>query len=166
MLAPGLENAVAGTQLLVVGKDDEVSLLKEEVMQDMESIFDSVDRSGMLSIPLAQEPMPGYPMLCSVHTDALLAMVSSCRLRHVQTPCRSAFLEARMHLCSSACVPGVQVRESVCKRVHWGPWRRCLEFLRSQKEPIPVSSIAIGPIHRKDVMRAKVMLEKVCTAPF
>ncbi len=44
--APGLENAVAGTQLLVVGKDDEVSLLKEEVMQDMESIFDSVDRSG------------------------------------------------------------------------------------------------------------------------
>ena len=44
--APGLENAVAGTQLLVVGKDDDVSLLKEEVMQDMESIFDSVDRSG------------------------------------------------------------------------------------------------------------------------
>ena len=44
--APGLENAVAGTQLLVVGKDDNVSLLKEEVMQDMESIFDSVDRSG------------------------------------------------------------------------------------------------------------------------
>lgn len=46
--APGLENAVAGTQLLVVGKDDDVSLLKEEVMQDMESIFDSVDRSGRL----------------------------------------------------------------------------------------------------------------------
>ncbi len=46
--APGLENAVAGTQLLVVGKDDDVSLLKEEVMQDMESIFDSVDRSGQL----------------------------------------------------------------------------------------------------------------------
>ena len=44
--APGLENAVAGTQLLVVGKDDDVSLLKEEIMQDMESIFDSVDRSG------------------------------------------------------------------------------------------------------------------------
>ena len=50
--APGLENAVAGTQLLVVGKGDDVSLLKEEVMQDMESIFDSVDRSGRLGCPL------------------------------------------------------------------------------------------------------------------
>ena len=47
-----------------------------------------------------------------------------------------------------------------------GSLEALLEFLRSQKEPIPVSSIAIGPIHRKDVMRAKVMLEKVCTAPF
>ena len=42
-----------------------------------------------------------------------------------------------------------------------GSLEALLEFLRSQKEPIPVSSIAIGPIHRKDVMRAKVMLEKV-----
>ena len=46
-----------------------------------------------------------------------------------------------------------------------GSLEALLEFLRSQKEPIPVSSIAIGPIHRKDVMRAKVMLEKVCTCP-
>ena len=43
-----------------------------------------------------------------------------------------------------------------------GSLEALLEFLRSQKEPIPVSSIAIGPIHRKDIMRAKVMLEKVC----
>ena len=41
-----------------------------------------------------------------------------------------------------------------------GSLEALLEFLRSQ-EAIPVSSIAIGPIHRKDVMRAKVMLEKV-----
>ncbi len=47
-----------------------------------------------------------------------------------------------------------------------GSLEALLEFLRSQKEPIPVSSIAIGPIHRKDVMRAKVMLEKVCMALF
>ena len=41
-----------------------------------------------------------------------------------------------------------------------GSLEALLEFLRSQ-ESVPVSSIAIGPIHRKDVMRAKVMLEKV-----
>ncbi len=44
--AHGLENAVAGTQLLVLGKDDDVNVLKEEVMEDMQDIFSSVDRSG------------------------------------------------------------------------------------------------------------------------
>lgn len=46
--AQNLENAVAGTQLLVVGKDDDIEALKEEAMQDMEDIFKSVDRSGAL----------------------------------------------------------------------------------------------------------------------
>lgn len=44
--AHGLENAVAGTQLLVVGPDDDVEVLKAEVMEDMQDIFSSVDRSG------------------------------------------------------------------------------------------------------------------------
>lgn len=44
--AHGLENAVAGTQLLVVGPGDDVDALKEEVMEDMQDIFASVDRSG------------------------------------------------------------------------------------------------------------------------
>ena len=44
--AQNLENAVAGTQLLVAGKDDSLEELREEVMQDIEDIFSSVDRSG------------------------------------------------------------------------------------------------------------------------
>ena len=42
-----------------------------------------------------------------------------------------------------------------------GSLEALLEFLRSPAVKIPVSGIAIGPIHRKDVMRASVMLEKV-----
>eukprot|EP00388_Colpodella_angusta_P031964 GDKK01024999.1.p1 GENE.GDKK01024999.1~~GDKK01024999.1.p1 ORF type:complete len:871 (+),score=311.76 GDKK01024999.1:31-2613(+) len=44
--APGLEEAVAGTQLYVVGPDDDVEDLKEEVMEDMGEIFKSVNKSG------------------------------------------------------------------------------------------------------------------------
>lgn len=41
-----------------------------------------------------------------------------------------------------------------------GSLEALLEFLRSPAVKIPVSGIAIGPIHKKDVMRASVMLEK------
>ena len=44
--AQNLENAVAGTQMLVVQKGDSVEDLKEEVMGDMTDIFKSVDKSG------------------------------------------------------------------------------------------------------------------------
>jgi len=47
--AEGLEKAVAGTQLLVPMKAndvDEISFLKTEVMKDMDTILKSVDRSG------------------------------------------------------------------------------------------------------------------------
>ena len=44
--AQNLENAVAGTQMLVVQKGDSIEDLKEEVMGDMTDIFKSVDKSG------------------------------------------------------------------------------------------------------------------------
>lgn len=47
--ANGLDDAVAGTQLLIPPKNstsDEIELLKEEVMKDMGEIFSSVDRTG------------------------------------------------------------------------------------------------------------------------
>eukprot|EP00884_Botryococcus_braunii_P012838 jgi/Botrbrau1/21555/Bobra.174_2s0055.2 len=95
--AHGLENAVAGTQLLVVGPDDDVEVLKAEVMADMQDIFSSVDRSG----------------------------------------------------------EGVCVQASTL-----GSLEALLEFLKSPAVKIPVSAINIGPIHKKDIMRASVMLEK------
>lgn len=46
--AQNLETAVAGTQLYVLGSEDDVEALKEEVMEDMQDIFSSVDRSGVM----------------------------------------------------------------------------------------------------------------------
>lgn len=42
LVAPGLESAVAGTQLLVVGPEDDEEELKDAVMEDMTSIFSKV----------------------------------------------------------------------------------------------------------------------------
>ena len=47
--APGLESAVAGTQMLVLQPGDNLELLKEEVMADMQEIFSSVARGGARS---------------------------------------------------------------------------------------------------------------------
>lgn len=44
--AQGLESAVAGTQLYVVGPDDDVDDVMDEAMQDMNSILSRVDKSG------------------------------------------------------------------------------------------------------------------------
>lgn len=44
--AQNLESAVAGTQMLVAGLNDDIQALKDEVMEDMADIFSSVDRSG------------------------------------------------------------------------------------------------------------------------
>jgi translation initiation factor 5B len=95
--AHNLENAVAGTQLLLVRPDDDIEAVKAEVMQDMAEIFSSVDRTG----------------------------------------------------------EGVAVQASTL-----GSLEALLEFLRSPGVEIPVSAINIGPVHKKDVMRANVMIER------
>ncbi|KAJ4335672.1 eukaryotic translation initiation factor 5B [Didymella glomerata] len=93
--ADGLDNAIAGSRLLVVGPDDDEEDLMDEVMGDLEHLLSNVSKSGR----------------------------------------------------------GVSVQASTL-----GSLEALLEFLRVSK--IPVSTISIGPVYRKDVLRAGVMLEK------
>ncbi len=93
--ADGLEGAIAGSRLLVVGKDDDEDDLKEEVMRDISDVLKSISTTGR----------------------------------------------------------GVSVQASTL-----GSLEALLEFLRVSK--IPVATIAIGPVYKKHVFTAGVMLEK------
>ncbi|KJA21714.1 hypothetical protein HYPSUDRAFT_140306 [Hypholoma sublateritium FD-334 SS-4] len=93
--APDLEKAIAGSRLLVVGPDDDEEELKEDVMGDLTTLFENIDKSGR----------------------------------------------------------GVCVQASTL-----GSLEALLDFLKSSK--IPVSGINIGPVFKRDVMRAATMLEK------
>lgn len=97
LLVQGLEHAIAGTGLLVVGPDDNLEDVKQAAMEDMKSVMGRIDRSG----------------------------------------------------------EGVCVQASTL-----GSLEALLEFLKSPAVSIPVSGISIGPVHKKDVMKASVMLEK------
>jgi translation initiation factor IF-2 len=46
IVAPELEKAIAGSRLMVVGEDDDEEEMREEVMSDLVSLLDSVDKSG------------------------------------------------------------------------------------------------------------------------
>ncbi|KAL6070634.1 eukaryotic translation initiation factor 5B [Balamuthia mandrillaris] len=91
--APGLERAVAGSSLLVVGPDDDIEELKERVQGDLTDMLKKVKKVGV-------------------------------------------------------CVQASTL----------GSLEALLTFLESSK--IPVSVINIGPVHRADVIRASVNLEK------
>ncbi|KAG7025029.1 SPAC56F8.03, partial [Cucurbita argyrosperma subsp. argyrosperma] len=93
----GLEHAIAGTSLHVVGPEDDLEDIKDSAMEDMKSVLSRIDRSG----------------------------------------------------------EGVCVQASTL-----GSLEALLEFLKSPAVSIPVSGISIGPVHKKDVMKASVMLEK------
>ena len=95
VVAPDLEKAIAGSRLLVVGPDDDEDDLRDEVMADLTSLLNSIDKSGR----------------------------------------------------------GVCVQASTL-----GSLEALLDFLKVSK--IPVSGINIGPVHKKDVMRASTMLER------
>ncbi|KAH7518527.1 hypothetical protein FEM48_Zijuj09G0181100 [Ziziphus jujuba var. spinosa] len=95
--AQGLEHAIAGTGLYVVGPQDDLEDVKELAMEDMKSVMSRIDKSG----------------------------------------------------------EGVCVQASTL-----GSLEALLEFLKTPEVNIPVSGISIGPVHKKDVMKANVMLEK------
>ncbi|KAF2127727.1 hypothetical protein P153DRAFT_368291 [Dothidotthia symphoricarpi CBS 119687] len=93
--ADGLDHAIAGSRLLVVGPNDDEEDLMDEVMGDLAHLLSKVSKTGR----------------------------------------------------------GVSVQASTL-----GSLEALLEFLRVSK--IPVSTISIGPVFKKDVLRAGVMLEK------
>ena len=93
----GLEHAIAGTALYVVGPDDDLESVTDLAMQDMKNVMSRIDKSG----------------------------------------------------------EGVCVQASTL-----GSLEALLEFLKSPAVNIPVSGISIGPVHKKDVMKASVMLER------
>ncbi|XP_019083407.1 PREDICTED: eukaryotic translation initiation factor 5B-like [Camelina sativa] len=95
--AQGLEHAIAGTALHVVGPDDDIEAIKESAMEDMESVLSRIDIGG----------------------------------------------------------EGVYVQASTL-----GSLEALLEYLKSPAVKIPVSGIGIGPVHKKDIMKAGVMLER------
>lgn len=93
--ANDLENAIAGSRLLVVGPEDDEEDLEEEVMSDLENLLGKVTKTGR----------------------------------------------------------GVSVQASTL-----GSLEALLEFLKVSK--IPVANISIGPVYKRDVMSAGIMLEK------
>ena len=93
--ANDLENAIAGSRLLVVKDPDEEDDLEEEVMSDIENLLSRVSKTGR----------------------------------------------------------GVSVQASTL-----GSLEALLEFLKVSK--IPVANISIGPVYKRDVMSAGIMLEK------
>jgi len=46
IVAPDLEKAIAGSRLLILGPDDDEDDLREEVMSDLTSLLNSIDKSG------------------------------------------------------------------------------------------------------------------------
>jgi len=95
--AQNIEKAIAGTPIMVIGKDDDEEDIKEEVMRDFTNIMKmELDKTGV-----------------SVQASTLGA------------------LEALIHFLRKECDP-----------------------------PIPVVSVNIGTVYRKDAMKASIMLEK------
>ncbi|CAL9215753.1 unnamed protein product [Arabidopsis halleri] len=95
--AQGLEHAIAGTALHVIGPNEDMEEAKKNAMEDIESVMNRIDKSG----------------------------------------------------------EGVYVQASTL-----GSLEALLEFLKSSDVKIPVCGIGIGPVHKKDIMKAGVMLEK------
>ena len=95
--APGLENALAGSQLHVAYDPEEVEVLKDKVEEDFESVMASFER----------QDTGAYVVASTV--GSLEALVT---------------------------------------------------YLQSIKPPIPIGNVSVGPVHKKDVIKASVMVEK------
>ena len=74
--------------------------------------------------------------------------------------------EELAHVMATALESAPRGMRTVGKGVHvnsstLGSMEALLEFLRVSK--VPVSGLSIGPVHKKDVTRTSIQLDKVCT---
>ena len=99
--ANGLENAVSGSQLVVVRPGDDLEAVKREVQAELQGLLANLDKEGV----------------------------------------------------------GVSVQASTL-----GSLEALISFLRDNK--VPVSSLNIGTVFKKDVIRASIMLEKPATRKY
>ena len=125
--ANGLEHAVAGTQLYVVGEDDDVEAIKDEVMEDMQDIFSSVDKTG-----------EGVCVQAST-LGSLEALLEFLKSDDVQIPVYALQSRSKSYYMAHSIIH--QLTHS------------CLSLFSR-------STINIGPVHKKDVMRANIMIER------
>jgi hypothetical protein len=120
--AHNLESAVAGTQLYVLGPDDDVDDLKDAVMEDMQDIFSSVDRSGALLLCVAV--VVCVPGSACVFVRGCLWGLEADRLPH--DPVCPLFVDAAACAAASRMLRcALQVRACACRPPPWDPWRRC-----------------------------------------
>ena len=72
IVAPGLEQAVAGTSMFVIRPEDDEEELKATVMEDMADIFSKVDRGGEgVCVQVSLNPI--NPVPCTTGSDEMHA---------------------------------------------------------------------------------------------
>ncbi|KAH9689787.1 eukaryotic translation initiation factor 5B [Citrus sinensis] len=106
--AQGLQDAIAGTSLYVVGPNDDLEDVKKAAMEEMKSVTEAASE-GMKSV-----------------------------MSKVDKTCEGVCMQAST----------------------WGSLEALLAFFISSKMSIPVRDISIGPVHKKDVVTASIMLDK------
>jgi len=95
IVAPGLEKAVPGTSLYVVGPDDDIEKIKADAKKEVDNVLNDIDTSGV----------------------------------------------------------GVSVQASTL-----GSLEAFISFLKKIK--VPIGNVAIGPVHKKNIMSAAIMRDK------
>ncbi|KAL9450280.1 hypothetical protein AB3S75_012087 [Citrus x aurantiifolia] len=106
--AQGLQDAIAGTSLYVVGPNDDLEDVKKAAMEEMKSVTEAASE-GMKSV-----------------------------MSKVDKTCEGVCMQAST----------------------WGSLEALLAFFMSSKMSILVRDISIGPVHKKDVVTASIMLDK------
>lgn len=125
-----------GTQLYVLGSEDSREELEDEVMKDMSDILRSVDKSED-----------------GVCVQVIYIYV--CREKNQENKGTRAEMQSWF-----AGLLDFEYTYMYMQASTLGSMEALLVFLRSPAVKIPVSGIALGPIHKKDILKASTMAER------